>query len=144
MNPIQGKCHCGNIHYQFTRPDFDPNSNDTLPVRSCTCSFCIKHGGVYTSHPEGALAAQVDDESLVQRYEFGTGTAQFYICQQCGVFPFVTSAIEGKSYAVVNVNTFENVDRAALVPAIADFDGESVEDRLGRRKRTWISSVVLK
>jgi len=41
------------------------------------------------------------------------------------------------------VNTFDNVDRNALVPALADFEGESVDDRLGRRKQTWISEVEI-
>lgn len=143
MNPINGSCHCGNIKFTFARPDFDPDSDDTLPVRVCTCSFCVKHGGVYTSHPEGTLTVEIGDESLVQHYEFGTRTAQFHICQRCGVFPLVTSEIEGKTYAVVNVNTFDNVNRSRLIPAEADFEGEDVGDRLGRRKRTWIPVVEI-
>jgi hypothetical protein len=45
--------------------------------------------------------------------------------------------IEGTRYAVVNVRTFENVDRAQLVEAAADFEGEATENRLARRKRNW-------
>ena len=141
MNPINGQCHCGNIQYQFIRPDFDPDADDTLSVRICTCSFCVKHGGIYTSHPKGTLTAQIANESLIQRYAFGTSTAHFYTCQQCGVFPFVTSEIAGSLYAVVNVNTFENIDKSALIPATADFEGENLESRLERRTRTWIPTV---
>lgn len=143
MNPINGKCHCGNITFEFIRPDFDPASDTDLPVRSCTCSFCIKHGGAYTSHPQGALHARIGDESQVQRYQFGTGTAHFYICKQCGVFPFVTSEIEGNLYAVVNVNTFENVRRDKLIPKPTDFEAEDVGERLERRTRTWIPTVEI-
>ncbi|MEM7130367.1 MAG: hypothetical protein AAF702_28845 [Chloroflexota bacterium] len=143
MTTIYGGCHCGNIRYQFVRPDFDPNSDNALPVRACTCSFCIKHGGVYTSHPEGTLTAQIEDEARIQRYAFGTETAQFYICKECGVFPFVTSMLDGKTYAVVNVNTFENVTPSALVPSTADFEGEIVEDRLARRQRTWTPEIKI-
>jgi hypothetical protein len=45
--------------------------------------------------------------------------------------------IEGTRYAVVNVNTFENVDRSQLVETAADFEGETTENRLARRKRNW-------
>ena len=143
MNPINGKCHCGNITFEFHRPDFDPASDDALPVRSCTCSFCVKHGGVYTSHPEGSLQATIADDAEVGLYQFGTGTAHFYICRKCGIFPFVISEINGNHYAVVNVNTFENVDRSKLVHAVADFEGESVDGRLDRRTRTWIPAVTI-
>jgi len=143
MNAIHGSCHCGNIQYDFLRPDFEPTSDQNLPVRACTCSFCIKHGGLYTSHPEGALTVQIAEETQVQHYQFGTCTAKFYICQKCGVFPFVTSIIEENVYAVVNVNTFDNVKRTAFVSALADFEGESTETRLARRQRTWISTVQI-
>jgi hypothetical protein len=43
--------------------------------------------------------------------------------------------IEGTRYAVVNVNTFHNVDRSQLVETATDFEGETAESRLARRKR---------
>jgi hypothetical protein len=55
--------------------------------------------------------------------------------------PFVTSEIEGREYAVVNVNMFEGVDPSMLRKAGADFEGENVESRLARRKRNWIPDV---
>lgn len=143
MNPIIGSCHCGNIQYEFIHPDFDPNSDAKLPVRRCTCSFCIKHGGIYTSHPKGALNVQIEDESFVHRYQFGTKSAHFYICKRCGIFPFVTSEVEGNTYAVVNVNTFDNVNHDNFIPADTDFEAEDVTDRLGRRTQTWISTVTI-
>lgn len=144
MSAILGSCHCGNIQFEFVHPDFNPNSTDRLPVRTCTCSFCVKHGGVYTSHPQGQLTAQIDDESLVQIYQFGTKTAHFYICKRCGIFPFVASEIEGNLYAVVNVNTFENIGRFSLEPMPMDFEAENVDSRLERRTRTWIANVKFK
>jgi hypothetical protein len=57
--------------------------------------------------------------------------------------PVVTSRIEGNVYAVVNVNTFEGVDRSELDSSVTDFDGESVGDRLTRRKQKWISQVTI-
>ena len=57
--------------------------------------------------------------------------------------PFVTSEIEGRLYAVVNVNTFQGVDRSTFERAMADFEGEQTDGRLSRRARTWIPSVTV-
>jgi hypothetical protein len=140
MREIQGKCHCGNIAYELLWPE----SGKMLAVRACGCTFCTKHGGVYTSHPDARLDARVADSNSVNRYVFGTKTAEFYLCTRCGVVPFVTSTIENVEYAVVNVNTFENVDQSELDSSVSDFDGEDIEARLGRRMRNWISRVTVR
>jgi len=139
MRTIQGKCHCGNVEYELQWP----KSSEPLAVRACSCTFCTKHGGVYTSHPQASLKARVSDGSRLSKYAFGTRTAEFYVCSGCGVVPFVTSAIDGATFAVVNVNTFENVAAAELVSATSNFDGENVTQRLERRKRNWIPRVVV-
>jgi hypothetical protein len=53
----------------------------------------------------------------------------------------VTSSLDGQLYAVVNVNTFNNVAPSLLRPAPVSFEGESVELRLARRRRNWIADV---
>jgi hypothetical protein len=45
--------------------------------------------------------------------------------------------IEGTRYAVVNVNTFDNVDRSQLVETATDFEGETTVSGLARRRRNW-------
>jgi len=77
----------------------------------------------------------------VSKYAFGTETAQFHICSQCGVVPVVTSRIEGRLYAVVNVNAFEGVEPSILRRTSTTFERESEEARLARRKRNWIADV---
>jgi hypothetical protein len=77
----------------------------------------------------------------VSRYAFGTKTADFHICTTCGIVPVVTSDIGGKTYAVVNVNTFEGLDPALLRRATANFNGEDETSRLARRARGWIPDV---
>jgi len=139
MRVISGGCHCGNVSYEFTWPV----GGDSIPVRACSCEFCKKHRGVYTSHPEGKLDAEILDGTLVSRYRFATKTAEFFVCKRCGVVPFVTSEIEGSVFAVVNVNTFDAVDPTALDSSVTDFDGELREDRLARRSRTWIRNVTI-
>jgi len=136
---IEGKCHCGNITYVLRWP----GAGTDIPVRACSCTFCTKHGGVYTSHGDAELAAVIRDEGLVSRYRFGTETAEFYLCSRCGVVPFVTSTIEDNLYAVVNVNSFEGIDPANFSQAVTDFDGETTDSRLDRRKRNWIPTVTV-
>ena len=134
---ISGRCHCGNISFAL---DWRPEPRE-IPARACTCTFCTKHGGVWTSCPTGALKVAVEEPSLVSRYAFGTRTAEFHICSACGVVPVVTSRIDGRLYAVVNVNAFEGLDPSLLRRAPASFDAESEAARLARRKRNWIADV---
>jgi hypothetical protein len=134
---ISGSCHCGNIAFELL---WEPEPAE-IPARACTCSFCTKHGGLWTSCPTGALNVVVADPASVSRYAFGTRTAQFHTCARCGVVPVVTSEIDGKVYAVVSVNAFQGVDRSLLKHASATFDAEDEQSRLARRKRIWIPSV---
>jgi hypothetical protein len=134
---IEGRCHCGNIAFTL---DWEETS-DGIPARACTCSFCTKHGGLWTSNPNARLDVRVSDARLVSRYRFGTRTATFHVCACCGGVPFVTSVIDDRVYAVVNVNAFENVPPAVLRRASASFDDETVDGRLARRQRNWIGDV---
>jgi hypothetical protein len=76
-------------------------------------------------------------EARVNRYRFGTKTADFHVCATCGAIPIVTCMIEGTRYAVFNVNTFDDVDRSRLVEMTTNFEGETTETRLARRRRNW-------
>jgi len=134
---IHGSCHCGNLAFVVT---WEPDPSG-IPARACTCSFCTKHGGVWTSNPNASLAVQVKDPSLVSKYAFGTHTAEFHVCTRCGIVPVVTSRIDDRLYAVVSVNAFEGVDPSLLRRGLANFDGEGEESRLGRRKKNWIPDV---
>ena len=134
---IRGRCHCGNVAFAL---DWGGDGAE-IPARACNCSFCVKHGGVWTSNPRSSLVVSVTEPALLSRYAFGTRTATFHVCARCGAVPLVTSEIAGRLYAVVNVNTFEDVDRMQLRRSAADFDGEDVESRLARRRRNWIADV---
>jgi hypothetical protein len=134
---IHGKCHCGNISFELT---WEPDPLE-VPARACTCSFCTKHGGVWTSNPNSSLKVSVQQPSSVSRYSFGTRTAEFLVCSRCGIVPVVTSLVENHLYAVVSVNAFEGVEQSLLRRVSASFDGESVGARLAGRKRNWIAKV---
>lgn len=134
---IFGRCHCGNISFALNWKPEPPE----IPARACTCTFCTKHGGVWTSCPTGSLKLAVKDARHVSTYAFGTETAEFHICTRCGVVPVVTSRIDDRLYAVVNVNTFEGVDASLLRRSSSTLDDETEDSRLARRKRNWIADV---
>jgi hypothetical protein len=136
---VIGKCHCDNIAFTLDWPEDQPE----IPARACDCSFCVKHGGLWTSNPRAKLSIVLHHPDFVSRYAFGTQTATFHVCTRCGTVPIVTSEIAGHLYAVVNVNTFENFDQKRLRRAAASFDAEELDSRLARRRRNWIADVTI-
>lgn len=136
---IQGGCHCGNIHWRFEpcRPF------DELPVRRCTCAFCAKHGAFYTADPAGRLAVEVRDAGAVSVYRFGTHTTEPQVCRRCGVMPVVLTHIDEKLYGVVNLATAEGVHIAPGRVQEVNFENQPREERIARRRRTWIADVTL-
>lgn len=136
---IDGACHCGNLRFVLAWPG-EPG---TIAARACDCTFCVKHGGVWTAHPEAALRLRLREPQRVSRYAFGTRTADFLVCAHCGAVPAAVSRIEGRLYAVVNVNTFERLDPARIQRAPSSLDGETEAARLARRQRNWIGEVEI-
>ncbi len=136
---LTGACHCRNVTLELAWE----RAPTAIPARACTCSFCQLHGGVWTADRDASLRIAVEDAARVSRYAFGTRTADFHVCTRCGVVPAVTSLIDDRLYAVVNVRALAGVDPALVVQTSATFDGEDVADRLARRTRNWIPRVEL-
>jgi len=136
---IHGKCHCENIAFVLDWPGVSSG----VVARACGCSFCVKHGGVWTSNPDAKLSVTQQRPGAVSNYAFGTETATFHVCSRCGAVPIVTSEIADRLYAVVNVNTFENFDLANVRRQPINFDEEELQARLERRQRNWIAEVKI-
>jgi len=134
---LRGACHCGNVRFELAWPDDAPR----IPARACTCTFCRKHGATWTSHPDAHLRVHVEDPARIERYAFGTRTADFHVCTRCGVVPLATCRIDDRDYAVVNINTFEDVDATRFDRSDSDVEGETVDARLARRSTRWIADV---
>ena len=80
---LEGACHCGAIGVAFEVETID---DAALSPRHCGCSFCQKHGSLYTSRaPSGRLTITLAEPDRVSRYAFGHKTATFLICSRCGV-----------------------------------------------------------
>lgn len=135
---LHGRCHCGNIAFDLA---WEPSPSE-IPARACGCTFCAKHGGLWTSNPAASLRVRVADPEAVSRYAFGTHTAEFHVCARCGVVPLVTSRIDGRLHAVVSVNALEGVEPTMIRRVGVSFDGEDEAARLARRQRGWIADVA--
>ncbi len=135
---LAGRCHCGNIELVFEtgRP------LEELPLRVCGCSFCVRHGGRYTSDPGGALRFTVRDPARLVRYRFGMKTADFIICGTCGVFLAAMTTADGSASAVVNVNSFARGGDFTQTPTEMDYDVEDEATRTARRKANWTPVVA--
>jgi len=71
---IEGSCHCGNLRFAFDWP----TRGSVIPVRACSCGLCTKHKAVWTSRPNGRFSLVIADEDQLNRYRFGTKTADFH------------------------------------------------------------------
>lgn len=136
---ISGHCQCGNISFTL---DWTPEPTE-IPARACSCAFCTAHAAAWSACPSGKLKVQIKDPARVSRHRFATQTAEFHICGCCGDVPIVTSRIDGQLFAVINANTLRGSATALLRYEPADFDGESLEARIDRRRRRWIADVVI-
>jgi hypothetical protein len=139
---IHASCHCGAVRVRLDWPQSGKASGKAIPVRACGCALCTKHRAVWTSHPDGRFHLEIADPAQVARYRFGTRTADFHVCLTCGVMPIVTCSIDGTLYAVINVNTFDDVGRDELIETATDFEGETTDDRLARRRRNWTPGAI--
>jgi hypothetical protein len=134
---LKGGCHCKNIQFEFkTQVEF-PN----LSVRRCDCSYCTKSGTRYVSDPAGDLVVNIESREQLQPYQFGTKSAKFLVCKTCGIVALALCEIDGHTYGIVNVNALDEADHFSRHASVMSYEGESLEDRLARRKKNWIGTV---
>lgn len=135
---LNGSCHCGDLRFVF----HTNQSESEFTPRLCQCLFCIRHDAKWITDPEGTVEITYREPTTVSFYSFGTRTADFIICRNCGVLVAAVSEIDGTRYAALNSKSM--VEHSFNVQALlSDFDGESLEERLDRRKRNWIKRVTL-
>ena len=133
-----GRCHCGNLEVTF-ETSLDPAA---VPLRACGCTFCRRHGAVWTSDPAGALEIRVGDRSLLSRYRFGLATSELLLCRRCGVLVAAVCRIDAATYGAVSCNVLDGRAAFTQAPAPADWDGEAAADRVARRRRAWTPTAI--
>jgi hypothetical protein len=138
LSEHRGGCHCGNLRLTLC---LSQGPADTR-LRACGCSFCRAHNTRTTSDPNGSVDIHAADWSLVGRYRFGTGTAEFLICKRCGVYVGAIGETASGFRAVVNTNCLDDPAAFTQQPDPVDHDGEAVGDRLARRAANWTPVTI--
>lgn len=134
----RGQCHCGAVAVRF----YTRKAIADLPLRACQCGFCRKHGARTTADPAGRAEIAVAEPSAVERYRFGLGTAEYFVCRRCGVYVAAVMSEGDKGYAVHNVNAFEAGAEFAGqgTPMVYDHEDEAV--RRARRRKQWTPASI--
>jgi hypothetical protein len=135
-----GGCHCGNVRIEL-ETDIDPRE---MEVRACQCTFCRKHNSQAVADPAGHLVVQVEREEQLERYAFGLRAAEYLICKACGVYVAAVTTGEAEPRATAILNCLDG-QRLFTRPAIpVDYDTESREGRVERRRQRWMPVGVSK
>lgn len=137
MNSIKGSCHCGNVQVVLglTR---DPQS---YQPRACDCSFCTRHNAAYISDAEGSLSLEIDDTQQLKTYRQGSNTADFLLCQNCGVLIGVTYREGKETYAAVNTRIIDyGVALGQDVPGSPQKLGP--DEKVARWKKLWFKGIT--
>ena len=129
---LEGSCHCGALRVRFQSAIPVPE----IQVRTCQCSFCRTHGALSVSDPRGSLIFQISDREALVRYRFGLKLSDFLICARCGSYVGVFMEDPAGALGVLNLNVLKDRNRFAA-PTSMDYEGESVTERLQRRRERW-------
>ncbi len=128
MTEYPAGCHCGALQARY-RTALAPSSWE---IRACQCSFCRAHAAITTSDPGGELLLSGAEPHL-QRYRFGMGITEFWICRQCGVY--VAATMEGRG--VLNVRSLRPMPADLCEPIPMQYGQESIEGKRERRAARW-------
>jgi hypothetical protein len=90
-----------------------------------------------TSDPCGSLSFLVNDDALLQRYRFGSRSADFLVCRACGVYVGAMIAAAIGRFGIVNLRALRPPLEGLPEPVAMRYDGESPEARSARRARNW-------
>ncbi len=138
---IKATCHCENIHLALA----SDKTVAQLPVRFCTCSFCLRHNARYTSDPTGHFEITVRNPTQLGRYRFGLKLADFLFCNCCSVYvgAYEPGEPNKPALAVININVFDARAEFTQTPTPMSFDGEDPSNRASRRMRSWTPARLI-
>lgn len=138
MTTLAGHCHCGAI-----RVELEPGKPlADLPVRSCQCGFCRRHGARTTSDPDSRLHIEAAPGAL-NRYRFGRRAVEALLCEECGVYVASTIQVDGRTLATLNIAGIDLEGFSDRPAEPVTYDTETDEDRLARRKARWTPTVLV-
>lgn len=130
---IRGRCHCGALAFEFDTAQ-DPRR---LGLRRCACSFCRKHGARTTSDPAGSVRFTHPRPQALRRYRFGTRSADFLLCAECGAYLGAVMEHQGRACATLNANCFELDPPLQQEAPLVHYEDETLEQKMARRAAKW-------
>ena len=133
MKTWHGGCHCGALGFEF-RTALQPSA---WSIRACQCTFCLKHGGVYTSDPSGSVRFAHREPAQLSRYRFGHKTADFVFCGRCGGYLGAVTEEGGQELAVLNIHALDPQPEGLPAAQPMSYEGETIGDRGSRRGKRW-------
>jgi hypothetical protein len=134
---LEGQCHCGAVKVSL---EGDVAAAE-LPLRSCQCGFCRRHGAATTSHPETSITFAAAENALI-RYRFGQKLSDFLICDTCGCYVGSLADTDTGPIAVLNVRGVDLPGFAGRDAQPMTYDGETPEQRTARRKARWSPATL--
>lgn len=136
MNIHKGSCHCGENNFSFISPQI---LKDIIPRTDReSCSFCLKNDGVWISDPNGQLEIHSKNISI---YSFSSKAVKFCFCKNCGTLCYAT--FEDK-YAVARFSCFPSLQQNVKNIQLTNFENESPEEGVIRRRKNWTPLVTYK
>lgn len=137
-SPLTGSCHCGAIRATF----YPSKPAEELQVRSCQCSFCIRHGAKTVSDPSGRARFEIDGAAL-SWYRFETRTGTSLICSRCGTFAGGIVEDGDNVWAVFNARGLDMAEFRDRTGEPKFYDGETSEERKTRRVSMWTPTEIV-
>lgn len=131
--PPAGTCHCGAVQVDLTLS----KAPVELRLRACQCSFCGRRGARTISDPDGAANVGAANRQALTRYRFGLRTADYLLCAVCGTYLAAVQP-DDPPIAVINVGGLGVPEFEGREPERVDHAGETVEERLARRRGYWM------
>lgn len=137
MHTVKGSCYCENISFtmMLSRP------LESYAPRACDCDFCSKHGATYVSDAQGHLDILTKEQGQVRHIRHGSQSAEFVICQTCGVLVYVYFEATGVVYGAVNSRCVLDDPGFGDTMAISPKALEK-EAKTARWQDIWFSHVV--
>lgn len=75
------------------------------------------------------------------RYRFASRAADYMICRTCGAYLGAVASIDGRDYATLNLNCFDD-PRPDLEAEPVSYEGESAELKAERRRQRWTPAEI--
>ena len=107
-------CHCGNVEIELDLPD------GLIDVRRCDCSMCRRRGAIVASVPLSGINIIKGSDAL-RLYQFNTGTAKHYFCENCGIYTHHQRRSNPEQFAF-NVACLEGIN-PTKISGIPTYDG---------------------